>query len=172
MDVIATSAPNPFLFEVVGSGGVRAAARVKLAVPAAPGDTVHDAGGGDSVGERRLARRNRENRAEHGRVVDCRAVPFLHAELVLTFGDAFPGASAHVHHVVGVEHAQLLLTRREAFDLGAQRHRLPHGAQQVALIGKRRRAMNAKAPENSTNIASRPDENFPYGVLTSNFPFL
>lgn len=55
MDVVAAAAPDPLLLEVLGPLGGRAPARVELAVPATPGHTMHDAGRGDSVGERGLA---------------------------------------------------------------------------------------------------------------------
>jgi len=42
------------------------------------------------------------------------------SELKLAFGYAIAGATAHVHHVVGVEHTELLLPTGEAGDLVAE----------------------------------------------------
>ena len=42
------------------------------------------------------------------------------SELKLALGYAVAGTTAHMHHVVGVKHAQLLLPTREAGDLVAE----------------------------------------------------
>ena len=42
------------------------------------------------------------------------------SELKLALGYAVAGTAAHMHHVVGVKHAQLLLPTREAGDLVAE----------------------------------------------------
>ena len=51
----------------------------------------------------------REDRPKHRGVLDSGAVPPVVPELELTLPDPVPGASAHVDHVVRVEHAELLL---------------------------------------------------------------
>ena len=42
------------------------------------------------------------------------------SELKLTLGDTIAGPTTHVHHVIGVEHAQLLLPTGKASDLVAK----------------------------------------------------
>ena len=77
-------------------------------------------------------------------VIDRGAIPLVSPELILTLCNALVCAPAHVHHVVSVEHAQLLLAHRQAVDGLAQGH---GRAQQQGFVRERIRALKAKAPE-------------------------
>ena len=54
-----------------------------------------------------------------------------------------------MHHVVGVEHAELLLAVREARDLLAERHRRP---QEEGLRLEGLGSLEAEAPEKKTSL--------------------
>ena len=61
-----------------------------------------------------------EDRTKDRGVLHRGAVPPVVPELELALSDSIPGASPHVDHVVGVEHAELLLPGRETLYPGAQ----------------------------------------------------
>ena len=81
-------------------------------------------------------------------VVDRGAVPALEPELELALGDAPARAAAHVHHVVRVQHAQLLLADAETRDLLAKGHR---ATEQEGLIREGFGALKAETPEMKCN---------------------
>lgn len=93
--------------------------------------------------------------SKDGGVVHGGAVPLLEPELVLALEDAFLRAAAHVHHVVGVEHAQLLLALGEPGDLAAQRHRR---AEQQRIRRQHVPLVSAQTPGRNkiVNIAYQP----------------
>jgi len=120
VDVVSTSSPDPFLFEIFGSPGLRTSAGSQLAVTASTRNAVDDARRGHCISESGFLRGNGENGTEDGRVFHRGAIPFMMAELKLAFGDAVAGPAPDVHHVVRVEHAQLLLPAGEPGDLVAK----------------------------------------------------
>merc|ERR1719319_1421372 len=120
LHVVTTSTPDPLVFEVVWPLSIAAATTGQLTVPAAPADAVDHPGTGHRVGEGGFAGGYGEDGSEDGGVVHCGAVPPTVAELELALPYATPGPPAHMHHVVGVQHAQLLLTRTQPLYTAAE----------------------------------------------------
>merc|ERR1712110_368183 len=118
--VISTSSPDPLFLKIFWSSGLRASTGSQLAVSTSSRDTVHNPGGSHCIGKGRFLRGNGKDGTKNGRILHCGTVPPVVLELKLALGYAVAGTAAYVHHVVGVEHAELLLPAREAGDLVAE----------------------------------------------------